>query len=232
MTLGGNRTMAAPVNPAANQFYVLTVKQDATGGRARSHGTPPTTFRRWAARRRSPPSPDKSDKLVFVYEDEQNEVPQHREGALMTCPASPCMSWPGFWAARAGCRQSPIGFRVSEGYYARITLNWDNPDDDSITSWEYRFRSQGGDWEEWTAIADSVASTTTVNFTVTRDMTYEFQVRAVNDIGNGPESDAVEEAVGYRRPDADADAEADAEADADDRRRGRSRFLRRPGKFN
>ena len=68
VTLGGNRSMAAPTNPVANQFYVLTVKQDATGGRTLDWnaaydftavgGTPSLTA-----------EAGKSDKLVFVYED-------------------------------------------------------------------------------------------------------------------------------------------------------------------
>ena len=69
VTLGGNRSMAAPTNPVANQFYVLTVKQDATGSRtlnwnaaydfAALGGTPTLTE-----------TAGKSDKLVFVYEDD------------------------------------------------------------------------------------------------------------------------------------------------------------------
>lgn len=34
VTLGGNRVMAAPTNLSANTFYVIEVRQDATGGRS------------------------------------------------------------------------------------------------------------------------------------------------------------------------------------------------------
>lgn len=39
LTLGGNRTLANPTNPAAGGSYVLAVKQDATGGRTLAYGS-------------------------------------------------------------------------------------------------------------------------------------------------------------------------------------------------
>ncbi len=70
---------------------------------------------------------------------------------------------------------------------AQITLNWTDPNDDSITRWEYRQKAgSGGSYGNWTPIPSSDADTTSHTITdLTNGMQYFFKVRAVNPSGNG-----------------------------------------------
>ncbi len=76
---------------------------------------------------------------------------------------------------------------------AQITLTWTDPNDASITSWEYRQKEgTAGTWSDWTAISGADATTTSHMVTgLTNRTTYVFQVRAVNAIGEGASSAAV-----------------------------------------
>ena len=77
-------------------------------------------------------------------------------------------------------------FRADAGN-AQVTLHWDNPEDSSITRYQYRQRvTSESAWDpDWTDIPGSGASTTSytvgdlVNWTP-----YTFQIRAVR--GNEP----------------------------------------------
>ena len=79
----------------------------------------------------------------------------------------------------------PTGLQAHVGNQ-QITLQWTNPNNSTITRWEYR---QGSG--NWTAIPSSGASTTmhTVR-NLTNGTSYSFRVRAVNGSGDGTQSDA------------------------------------------
>ena len=72
---------------------------------------------------------------------------------------------------------------------SKVTLNWTNPNNSTITGWKYR-QKEGNTWGSWTAISNSDQDTTSVELTgLTNDTTYRFKVRAVNAAGDGDESD-------------------------------------------
>ena len=73
-----------------------------------------------------------------------------------------------------------------------VALRWDDPSDSTITGYQYRQRAGTGDYGEWTDIPNSGAATVSHTVTgLTPGAEYTFQVRAVNVVGNSPESDAV-----------------------------------------
>ena len=70
-----------------------------------------------------------------------------------------------------------------------VILAWNDPGDDSITRWQYRYKSAGG-YGAWTAIPGSDDSTTTFTKTgLTNNTAYTFQIRAVNSSGDGAASE-------------------------------------------
>ena len=88
---------------------------------------------------------------------------------------------------------APAGFDATAGD-GEVTLAWDNPGDDTITEYQYRWSEDGGGiWNrDWTEIPGS--GPTTVEYVVTGltpGTTYTFEIRAVNPEGNGAESDQV-----------------------------------------
>ena len=73
---------------------------------------------------------------------------------------------------------------------AQVTLNWSDPEDESITGYELRQKKGSAAWGDWSAIADS--DDETVSHTVTgldNDSRYRFRIRAVNSNGDGTQSD-------------------------------------------
>ena len=81
-----------------------------------------------------------------------------------------------------------------------VDLSWTAPTSDggsAITSHQYRYNKNGGAFGSWTTIANSAANgTNATSFTVkglsainSALTTFEFEVRAINDNGNGAESD-------------------------------------------
>ena len=84
----------------------------------------------------------------------------------------------------------PAGFLALTGD-GRVELSWENPDDSSITKWQYAYRTTG-DFGDWTDIPGSGAATTGHTVVELSNGTpYTFKLRAVNDIGHGPESNEV-----------------------------------------
>ena len=88
---------------------------------------------------------------------------------------------------------APTGLTTTPGNNP-ATLSWDNPNYTSIKRYEYRQSTDGGtNWSpDWTLVANSGA--TTVKHTVlslTNGTAYTFQVRAVNNTGNGDASGSV-----------------------------------------
>ena len=72
-----------------------------------------------------------------------------------------------------------------------ITITWDNPNDPSITIYEYRAKVVGNTtWRpDWTPIKDSTATTTKVSaHNIGLDVPVIFEIRAYNVIGAGDES--------------------------------------------
>ena len=85
---------------------------------------------------------------------------------------------------------APTGLMARAGD-ARVTLTWDDPDNDSITGYEYQQRTSGGSWGGWTDFT-SDADTTTLTVTgLTNGTAYEFQLRAVNASGASAASETV-----------------------------------------
>ena len=84
--------------------------------------------------------------------------------------------------------QKPAGFTALAGD-VQVALSWANPSDASIAKWQYAYRTTGA-YGDWTDIPGSGATTT--GYTVVQlanGTTYIFKIRAVNDVGDGPESD-------------------------------------------
>ena len=74
----------------------------------------------------------------------------------------------------------------------RIVLTWDSPNDATITLWQYRYRAAGGGYGQWIAIPGSGAATTSLEADgLDSGIRYSFRIRAVNESGNGVESDEV-----------------------------------------
>ena len=68
----------------------------------------------------------------------------------------------------------------------KITLNWDNPDNDNITRYQVHYGSG-----RWVDIPDSDDETTSYELTISYDKEYTLKVRAVSDFGRGAESSEV-----------------------------------------
>ena len=86
-----------------------------------------------------------------------------------------------------GVPSAPTGLSATTGDQ-RVTLRWTAPSRDggsAITRYEYRYREEGGSYGGWTTASSSTSATVTG---LDNGTTYEFQVRARNDIGPGSES--------------------------------------------
>ena len=102
------------------------------------------------------------------------------------------------WRPRSRLPAKPTGFSAVGSGNGRVTLSWDNPDNPSITGWQYRkkyTRRMGGarltSWDlEWTPIPDSDATTTRYEVTGLDNSTvYTFIIRARNANRFGLQSD-------------------------------------------
>ena len=70
----------------------------------------------------------------------------------------------------------------------QVTLSWDNPNNESITTYQYRQSTDSGsNWSpDWTNITNSNKNTTSHTVeNLTNNTAYTFEVRAVNATGNG-----------------------------------------------
>ena len=75
-----------------------------------------------------------------------------------------------------------------------VVLAWSNPNDASITGYEYQMRNHtaGGSWSAWTDVPSSDKDTVTYTETgVANRVMYQFRVRAVNVGGDSPASSVV-----------------------------------------
>ena len=93
-------------------------------------------------------------------------------------------------AAPAQPPEKPSGLTAAPDD-AQVTLSWDDPQDVSITGYQYNRRT-GVAWGAWRDILDSGAATTSFIVTnLTNGTSYDFAVRAVNGVGPSKPSDVV-----------------------------------------
>ena len=85
----------------------------------------------------------------------------------------------------------PTGLTAQAGH-AQVTLSWNNPNNATISKWQYQQKQGDGSYGPWMDIPDSTATTTSHTVTgLTNGMVYSFRIRAVNAGGNGAPSDEV-----------------------------------------
>ena len=98
-------------------------------------------------------------------------------------------------------REAPLGLMAMPGEGA-VRLEWSPPESDGgtpILRYEYRLKEGREEFGEWTPIEDSAPEeVNATGYTVGElgnGTVYVFELRAVNLVGNGPESEAVEVAM-------------------------------------
>ena len=88
----------------------------------------------------------------------------------------------------------PVGLTATAAD-SQVTLEWDDPDNDSVTGYEYQQKDGSADFGEWTTITDSApggAHATSYAVTgLTNGTQYRFNIRAVTAAGPGDATDAV-----------------------------------------
>ena len=101
--------------------------------------------------------------------------------------------------------EAPLGLMAMPGEGA-VRLEWGPPESDGgtpILRYEYRLKEGRGAFGEWTPIEDSApGEVNATGYTVGElgnGTVYVFELRAVNLVGNGPESEAVEAVMGLDR---------------------------------
>ena len=101
--------------------------------------------------------------------------------------------------------EAPLGLMAMPGDGA-VRLEWGPPESDGgtpILRYEYRLKEGRGEFGEWTPIADSApGEVNATGYTVGelgKGTVYVFELRAVNLVGNGPVSEAVEAVMGLDR---------------------------------
>ena len=98
--------------------------------------------------------------------------------------------------------EAPAGLMAMPGEGA-VRLEWSPPESDGgtpILRYEYRLKEGRGEFGEWTSIEDSAPDeVNATGYTVgelDNGTVYVFELRAVNLVGEGPESEAVEAVMG------------------------------------
>ena len=101
--------------------------------------------------------------------------------------------------------EAPAGLMAMPGDGA-VRLEWSPPESDGgtpILRYEYRLKEGRGEFGEWTPIADSAPGEVNASGYVVEGLgkgtVYVFELRGVNLVGNGPESEAVEAVMGLDR---------------------------------
>ncbi len=89
-----------------------------------------------------------------------------------------------------GTPDKPTGIDVGAGSGWAVVY-WQDPNDPSITKWQYRRSISGGTWSDWRDVGDADASKNRyVQTGLSNGFLISFQVRAVNANGAGPASEA------------------------------------------
>ena len=101
--------------------------------------------------------------------------------------------------------EAPAGLAAMPGDGA-VRLEWSPPESDGgtpILRYEYRLKEGQGEFGEWTPIEDSAAGEVNATGYVVGGLdngtVYVFELRGVNLVGEGPESEAVEAVMGLDR---------------------------------
>ncbi len=79
----------------------------------------------------------------------------------------------------SGWAEAPTGLRstVSD---SRVVLEWDNPNDASISHYQWAYKPSTGLWSQWADIASSDANTTTLRASgLVNGVSYRFRIRAI-----------------------------------------------------
>ena len=80
--------------------------------------------------------------------------------------------------------EKPAGFSVEAGN-RKATLTWNDPDDDTISKWQYSYKTTE-DYGSWIDMPGSGADTVRhVVSMLANDMLHKFRIRAVNNVGDG-----------------------------------------------
>ena len=88
---------------------------------------------------------------------------------------------------------APVGLTATAGNTS-VTLAWTDPSNSSISGWKYRYKTGSNDFPSsgagsWTSVPSATASTTGYTVTGLNNLTvHTFELRAVNNIGDGPAS--------------------------------------------
>ena len=77
------------------------------------------------------------------------------------------------------------------GRHLSVDLTWDDPDDTTITRWQYRSREASDSYGSWAQISNSASTVSHTVSYLTNGTEYFFQVRATNPSGDGAASDEV-----------------------------------------
>ncbi len=84
---------------------------------------------------------------------------------------------------------APVGLAATAGDRT-IALTWDDPEDATITGYEYRvYADREDDWREWKRITRTTSATTEHTLTLTNGVSYRVQLRARNSAGEGEPSE-------------------------------------------
>ena len=126
------------------------------------------------------------------------------ENSTFTWDTNPALTWAvGDTVAvslKATVPDKP-GKPVATAGPGKVDLTWADPNDASITKYQYRQKEGSGGFGNWQNISGSGASTTSYEVTgLTVSAAYIFQVRAVNAAGLGAASDESEPARPTGRP--------------------------------
>ena len=111
-----------------------------------------------------------------------------------------------------GVPSEPRGLSATAGPQ-RVTLRWSAPSSDggsAINRYEYRSRESGGSYGEWATVSGGASATSHTVTGLDNGISYEFQVRARNAIGPGPESNEASATLDEAAPGAPAGLTATA----------------------
>ena len=190
--LAGGKALEAFSLVGAPDGLAITQVRRLSGGNGRGGSTRAAATLRFAG--------DIASDVVFSLRISRDALAEGNQGAVCGDTTEPESTCPPISATvtmmPAVMPTRPAEFTATGGH-ERVILQWMNPNDDTVTRWQYRQKAGNGEYGEWTNIPSSDRDTTA--HTVTRLVNgseYSFQIRAVNAQGEGPASaEAVATAV-------------------------------------